>query len=133
MLQEVYLTVWNRAGGFDPVRGSAIAWLSSIARNRAIDWRRSNRATGAEPIEAGAEIADEGLSARDRLLLDEEAQQLLGALDRLEPRTRAAIRSAFFDGLTYVELAARAGVPLGTMKSWVRRGLLRLRDDLDDR
>jgi len=66
------------------------------------------------------------------MLFDERAAQLHRCLDELEQRQRDAIRTAFFDGLTYAELAERDSVPLGTMKSWVRRGLLRLKDCLGD-
>lgn len=130
VLQDIYLTVWNRADGFDATRGSAIAWLSTIARNRSIDWRRANRPYATS--DAGlAEIADDAPSAPDRMLLDERERMLHLCLEELEGRQRSAIRTAFFDGLTYAELAERAAVPLGTMKSWVRRGLLRLRECLD--
>lgn len=132
VLQEVYLTVWNRAGGFDPARGGAIAWLGSIARNRAIDWRRGQHLPPPAPIEAADAIPDAQPTAPERMQLDEEARRMLDALDRLDPRARAAIRSAFFDGLSYAELAQREGIALGTMKSWIRRGLLRLREQLDD-
>ena len=130
VLQDVYLTVWTRASGFDASRGSAIAWLSTIARNRSIDWRRSNRpASTSDDVLAG--IADSAPSAPDMMLLDERERLLHLCLEQLEERQRASIRTAFFDGLTYAELAERAAVPLGTMKSWVRRGLLRLRECLD--
>ena len=129
VLQDVYLTVWTRAAGFDATRGSAIAWLSTIARNRAIDWRRGNRPTTTDDVLAG--IADVAPSAPDMMLLDERERLLHRCIEQLEDRQRASIRTAFFDGLTYAELAERAAVPLGTMKSWVRRGLLRLRECLD--
>lgn len=130
VLQDVYLTVWTRAGGFDATRGSAIAWLSTIARNRSIDWRRAHRPL-ARADEMLAEIADDAPLASDRMLLDERERMLHLCLEALEERQRASIRTAFFDGLTYAELAERAAVPLGTMKSWVRRGLHRLRECLD--
>lgn len=132
VLQEVYLTIWKRAGGFDPGRASPISWLATIARNRAIDWRR---AQGARPMAAIGEAADipaPDLSAPDMLLLDEADRQLHLCLDALDDEQRGAIRTAFFDGITYAELAERRAVPLGTMKSWVRRGLLRLRECLHD-
>lgn len=130
VLQDVYLTVWTRAAGFDASRGSAIAWLSTIARNRSIDWRRTNRPVTTSDAML-AEIADDAPSAPDLMLLDERERALHLCLEDLEERQRTAIRTAFFDGFTYAELAERAAVPLGTMKSWVRRGLLRLRECLD--
>jgi len=130
VLQDVFLTVWMRADGFDPARGSAIAWLATVARNRSIDWRRAN-ARPTAPAEALDGVADPALLASDMLLLDERERLLHFCLDTLETNQRDAIRTAFFDGLTYTELAERIAVPLGTMKSWVRRGLMRLRECLD--
>jgi RNA polymerase sigma-70 factor (ECF subfamily) len=126
VLQEVYLTVWNKAGRFDDVKASPITWLAVIARNKAIDRLRIRRiATG--PIEDASEVRDEHPSALDVLETAEEQQRLAGCLDELDEQQRTMIRSAFLDGATYPELAEREGVPLGTMKSWIRRGLLRLR------
>jgi RNA polymerase sigma-70 factor (ECF subfamily) len=132
VLSDVYLTIWKRAGAFEPGRASPISWLATIARNRAIDWRRASGRTPPTRVEDIADLADDRISAEDSLLADERAHQLYACLDQLEQRQRDAIRTAFFDGLTYAELAARDAVPLGTMKSWVRRGLLRLKDCLGD-
>ena len=130
MLSEVYMTVWKRAGAYEPGRASPISWLATIARNRAIDWRRSARRMPSAPLDEAPDIADDTPSSVEQMLLDERGAQLHLCLDELEEQQRTAIRTAFFDGLTYAELAARQGVPLGTMKSWVRRGLLRLKDCL---
>lgn len=130
VLSDVYMTVWKRAGAFEPGRASPISWLATIARNRAIDWRR---ASGRQIPAAMSEIdnlPDGSVSAEDRMLLDEREASLHLCLDQLEDRQRDAIRTAFFNGLTYAELAEQRSVPLGTMKSWVRRGLLRLKECL---
>ena len=132
VLSEVYLTVWKRAGAYEPGRASPISWLATIARNRAIDWRRSARRTPSAPLDEVPDIADDAPLASDRMLLDEREAKLHLCLDGLEARQRDAIRTAFFEGLTYAELADRRSVPLGTMKSWVRRGLVRLKDCLGD-
>jgi RNA polymerase sigma factor (sigma-70 family) len=132
VLSDVYFTIWKRAGAFEPGRASPISWLATIARNRAIDWRRASGRAPTARIDEIAEIADERISAEESLLLDERSSQLSLCLDQLDERQRNAIRTAFFDGLTYAELASRDAVPLGTMKSWVRRGLLRLKDCLGD-
>ncbi|MGK6322903.1 sigma-70 family RNA polymerase sigma factor [Sphingomonas sp. DT-51] len=133
VLQDVYVQVWRRAGGYEPGRASPITWLATIARHRAIDWRRRQRphapladATGA------AEPVDTSPHADVALLADEERARLVDCLDALEQRPRAAVRTAFFDGVTYAELATREGVPLATMKSLIRRALLRLRACLSD-
>ncbi len=130
VLSDVYMTVWKRAGAYEPGRASPISWLATIARNRAIDWRRSARRVPSAPLDEAPDIADDTPSSVERMLLDEREAQLYLCLEELQQRQRTAIRTAFFDGLTYAELAARQGVPLGTMKSWVRRGLLRLRECL---
>ncbi|HZF94384.1 MAG TPA: sigma-70 family RNA polymerase sigma factor [Allosphingosinicella sp.] len=131
-LQEVYVSVWCRAGSFDPSKASPVTWLAAIARNRAIDrLRASGRPRPAEPIESARDIADTGDDALTQLEAGEERARLNGCVEELETRQASAIRSAFFGGLSYPELAERAEVPLGTMKSWVRRGLLRLRDCLE--
>ncbi|MEO7679072.1 MAG: sigma-70 family RNA polymerase sigma factor [Sphingomonas sp.] len=131
VLHEVYLTVWKRAGAYEPGRASPITWLATIARNRAIDWRRAQGVRRASPIEDAPEIADSAPLASDLLETEETAHHLRHCIDGLEERQRAAIRTAFFDGVTYAELAARQDVPLGTMKSWVRRGLARLKECLE--
>jgi RNA polymerase sigma-70 factor (ECF subfamily) len=127
VLQDVYLTVWQKADAFDAARASPMTWLIAIARNRAIDRLRSSAARRAEPIEAAGEVADPGASAVDWLQSEQERGRLELCLAELEAHQSAAIRAAFIDGLTYETLAARAGVPLGTMKSWIRRALIKLR------
>ncbi len=131
-LQEVYVSVWRRAGTFDPARASPITWLAALARNRAIDrLRASGRPRPAEPIDAAFDIADGGEDALSRLETAESNKRLMGCVEELEARQAEAIRAAFFGGLSYPELAEREAVPLGTMKSWVRRGLLRLKACLE--
>ena len=132
VLSEVYLTIWRRAGAYEPGRASPISWLATIARNRAIDWRRSAGRKVAVTLDEAPEVADPEPSAEERLVMSDEDNRLHLCLDQLEDKQRGAIRTAFFDGLTYAELAEREGVPLGTMKSWVRRGLMRLKDCLSD-
>ncbi|MEO6581029.1 MAG: sigma-70 family RNA polymerase sigma factor [Sphingomicrobium sp.] len=132
VLSEVYLTIWRRAGAFEPGRASPISWLATIARNRAIDWRRSSGRRLAVTMDDAPEVADPEASAEDRMVEGDEGRRLHLCLDELDEKQRGAIRTAFFDGLTYAELAERDGVPLGTMKSWVRRGLIRLKDCLSD-
>jgi RNA polymerase sigma-70 factor (ECF subfamily) len=129
-LQEVYVLVWQKAERFDAARASAITWLATLARNKAID-RLRRRPVTSEGIEAAADVEDERPSAFDLLGQAQDAARLGRCLDELEERTRAAIRAAFLDGATYPELAEREQVPLGTMKSWIRRGLLRLRGCLE--
>ncbi len=132
VLQDVYVTIWKRAGAYEPGRASALAWLGTIARNRAIDSRRALGRRPAVTPEVPPETVDPAPLAFDTLLQSEEDGRLHVCLDELTADQRSAIRTAFFDGLTYVELADERGVPVGTVKSWIRRGLLRLRDCLGD-
>ena len=135
VLQTVYIKVWERAGQFDAARASPITWLATIARNGAIDWRRSVAGRAVRdtlPEQASFAVADDSPLADQSLVAAEDGARLHHCLDELEERSRTSIRAAFFDGSTYAELAERENVPLGTMKSWIRRGLLRLKDCLGD-
>ncbi|SFP54533.1 sigma-70 family RNA polymerase sigma factor [Sphingomonas rubra] len=129
VLHEVYLIVWRRAGAWEPGRASPITWLATIARNRAIDWRRAVRPTAG--LDAADAVADPDIGAEARLVAAGERHTLIDCIGELEERQRGAIRRAFFDGLTYADVAAAAGVPLSTTKSWVRRGLGKLKECLD--
>lgn len=131
VLQEVYSTVWRRAETFDSGRASAVTWLAAIARNRSIDRLRARPTMRPAPIEAVLDLADETPSAEMRLQDAQETRRLYGCLDELEEPHRNAVRGAFLDGFTYEALAQRADVPLGTMKSWIRRSLLKLRACLE--
>ena len=127
-LQDVYVSVWHRAGTFDPARASPITWLATIARNRAIDCLRSlKRSRATEPADAAADLADSAPDAFEQAAAAADSTRLRTCLEELEQRQSEAIRSAFFDGFSYSQLAQRAAVPLGTMKSWVRRGLQQLK------
>ena len=132
VLQEVYVTVWRKAAAFDPARASPMTWLIAIARNRAIDRLRATRPNRRiAPLEAADNVADAAPTADRALEASEESSRLHGCLDTLAERERAALRAAFFDGNTYEELAARMRVPLGTMKSWIRRAMIKLKACLE--
>jgi RNA polymerase sigma-70 factor (ECF subfamily) len=130
VLQDAFVTVWRSAAQFDPAKASAITWLSVVARNKAIDRLRQRRPAG-EDIDAAAEVPDDSPLATAVIEQEDDARRLAHCLEQLEDRSRAMIRAAFLDGASYPELAEREGVPLGTMKSWIRRGLLRLRGCLE--
>ncbi len=132
VLQEVFSTIWHKAHQFDPDRASPIAWLAMIARNKAIDRLRAQPARGAmAPIEFADDIADTGATPLQTAVAADERARLEACLDRLDDRRRSLIRAAFFEGSTYEELAQRIASPLGSVKSWIRRGLLQLRECLD--
>jgi RNA polymerase sigma factor (sigma-70 family) len=132
VLQEVFVTVWRKAASFDPGRASPITWMVAIARNRAIDRLRASAVSRRmEPIESADAVSDPAPAAVERVEMAQQHQRLSRCLAELEARHASAIRAAFLDGTTYEELAARMSVPLGTMKSWIRRGLLKLRACLE--
>ncbi len=132
VLHDVYLTIWKRAGGYEPGRASPISWLATIARNKAIDWLRARGTRTARPIEDAMSVADTAPDQVATIARDQESQRLHDCLEALDDRARDAIRTAFFDGVTYAELAGRKNLPLGTMKSIVRRGLIQLKACVDD-
>jgi RNA polymerase sigma-70 factor (ECF subfamily) len=127
VLQEVYVTVWRKAGDFDAARASPMTWLIAIARNRAIDRLRAAKSRRMDPIDQAQEIADGAPLADDALEMNEDNARLHGCLDRLAQDERTALRGAFFDGSTYEELSERTKIPLGTMKSRIRRAMMKLK------
>ena len=132
VLQEVFATVWRKASQYDAARAGAMTWLGMIARNKAIDRVRGQLQTRrADPLELAENVADPGTSPQQEAQNSAERRRLDECLGRLDARRRSLIRAAFFDGSTYEELAARIGSPLGTVKSWIRRSLLQLRECLE--
>ena len=127
VLQEVYLTVWRKAAGFDEARASPITWLAALARNRAIDRLRANRGRRFDTGLDGVDPPDPASSALEGLEMSQDLRRLEACLSELEDRHAQVMRTAFFDGVTYDALARRLEVPLGTVKGWIRRSLMKLR------
>lgn len=129
-LQNVYMSIWRRGGSFDPARASAMTWLITLTRNQCIDRLRQHREAPLEGSVADT-LADPtpGPSAHGEA--SQQRQRLERCLDTLAAQQKSAIRAAFFSGATYNELAQCEGVPLATMKSWIRRSLIRLRGCLE--
>ncbi len=127
VLQDVYITIWRRADRFDVAKASVMTWLSTIARNRAIDRLRARGPMAyAEQVDE-LEIPDGSVGADALLEAADDRNRLQHCLGELDERTAQVIRTAFFEGVTYEALAARVDAPLGTVKSWIRRGLARLK------
>jgi RNA polymerase sigma-70 factor (ECF subfamily) len=128
LLQEVFVQVWTRADTYNVQLGTPIAWLVRIARNRAIDRLRANtvrtRTVEATPLPPPVETP-EACAA-----MSEQQHAVARALEALPPDQRQLIEYAYFTGLTQSELAARFGLPLGTVKTRVRTGMMTLRRDL---
>lgn len=132
VLQDVYVAVWRKAPQFSPERSSAMTWLAAIARHRAIDRLRVTPAlVSRQTIELAELEADPEATPGARAEADSERSRLDRCLNQLDTRRRSLIRTAFFEGATYEDLAQRTGSPLGSIKSWIRRGLLQLRACLE--
>lgn len=136
VLQDTFITVWTRAAQFPALRTSPLAWLTSIARNRAIDVLRKRKPE--TPLswqdddgqEHQHDVADGSGSPLDQLLTRQADGRLGHCLEQIDAEPRAALKLAYFDGLTHEQLAERIGRPLGTVKAWVRRSLLSLQECL---
>ena len=131
LVQETFLRVWNRVRYFDARKGSIGPWLLAIAHNCAIDYLRS--ACGRHRNVVSFDETDHPALHTDmehEILDSDRARRIRVALNRLSPNQRRAIELSYFGGLSQLEVAARMGHPLGTVKTWVRLALKRLRDDL---
>ncbi len=140
ILQEVYVTLWRAAQSFDGAQSQPLTWLTSIARNRAIDsLRRKQAEPQAQTLLSGN---DEERDVYDTLPSDapgplellaraSDARELAGCVDTLSAPQRQCVALAFYDGCSHAEVAAQIGQPLGTVKSWLRRALIALKGCLD--
>lgn len=129
-VQEVYTRIWLRAGRYDPAKGRGMTWMIAVARNLALD--RLRRRTEDQADEDAAEaLVDQTPTAERRLMAMGEAGRVAQCFDQLEPAKAAAVRGAYLTGLSYLELAARHNVPLNTMRTWLRRSLISLKECLD--
>lgn len=127
VLQEVFVAIWKKSAGFDREKGSAITWMCTVARNRALDHvRRVQLVLSDKPIEEHT-IADGTSSPLSQTQLNNELRRLEDCLDQLDGAHASAIRLAYLDGASREELSERFGVPVGTIKTWLRRNLIKLR------
>ena len=140
VLQEVYVNVWRAAKGFDAAQSQPLTWLTSIARNRAIDSLRraqaqpqlhSGHAHDDEDSDVYDQTADEAAGPLELLSRASDARQLQHCMGALSAPQRQSLALAYYDGLSHAEVAAQMGEPLGTVKSWVRRALQALKACLD--
>jgi RNA polymerase sigma-70 factor (ECF subfamily) len=135
VLLDVYMKAWKYASGYSEKRGSVQAWLLIMARNAAIDRIRARRAqpgTLALEPDKFPEPAAPGATPEEESVLGERRMRVQQVLRELPPEQREALVLAFFAGLTHAELAAKLGEPLGTIKSRIRMGLVRLRGLLEE-
>jgi RNA polymerase sigma-70 factor (ECF subfamily) len=129
--QEVLLAVWRTASRFDETQGSATAWVMTMAHRRAVDRVRSEQATADRHHRFGTrEVEPDYDSVSDTVQTQLEREAVRGCLDSLTDLQRESITLAYYSGCTYREVAERLGQPLGTVKTRMRDGLIRLRDCL---
>jgi RNA polymerase sigma-70 factor, ECF subfamily len=129
VLQESFVRIWRKAHRYDATLGEPLAWMAAVTRRVALDHLRRQRGRS----EAELDERDGAAPASDDPLtgLDLAATDLARCLDRLPPMQRRAILLAYYQGMTHSELASALGAPLGTVKSWVRRGLVGLKECLE--
>lgn len=133
VLQESFVKIWNRADSFDPIRGNALTWMTSIVRNRALDLLRSAHLQAERGSVAYQDLdfshpGDGPEAQADRV---GTTAAVMDCLDQLKEPQRRCILLAYYYGHTHEELAVIVQAPLGTVKAWIRRGIQRLRECLD--
>jgi len=128
-LQEVYVKIWQRADRYVPGGYSPISWLVAVARNHCLDVLRA-RKPQSEDIDMALDVADAGPDPEKAAVESGERARIDSCLDQLDADKADAVRGAYLDGYSYEELSARHNVPLNTMRTWLRRSLLKLRECL---
>jgi RNA polymerase sigma-70 factor (ECF subfamily) len=129
-LQEIYIKVWQRASAFAVTTGTPTSWLAAIARNQAIDILRSRKPV-ADELDSAYDLADGELNPEEQTVIRDEGRRIDTCMEQLEADRAVAVRRAYVEGLSYQELAEQFGVPLNTMRTWLRRSLLKLRECME--
>ncbi len=141
ILQEIYVSIWHAAKAFDPLRSQPMTWLTSIARNRAIDSLRRRKAEVAtvssnvvrddgEEVDRLAELPSDAAGPLELLQRAAEARAVTHCMQQLSAEQQQCMALTYYQGLSHAEVAEHLAQPLGTVKSWVRRALLALKDCL---
>jgi RNA polymerase sigma-70 factor, ECF subfamily len=128
-IQEIYIKVWQRADRYVPGTTSPISWLVAVARNHALDIVRARRPTTDE-LDLAMEMPDDGPNPERAAETSQDNALIEKCLATLEPEKAEAVRGAYLDGYSYEELAQKYSVPLNTMRTWLRRSLIKLRECL---
>ncbi|WP_296721633.1 sigma-70 family RNA polymerase sigma factor [Erythrobacter sp.] len=128
VVHEVYLKAWNRATSYDQTKGSPMAWLTRIARNSAIDWIRAHKRRPTTGDDELIFVADQSETAEEMLIRVEQSDNVRQQVENLASADANLIRSAYLRGMTYSEVANETGLPLGTVKTRIRRGLRMMRE-----
>ena len=131
VLQEAFISIWQHAGDYNAGLAAPLTWMTAIVRNRCLDWlRRPKHETTSDDETLFESIPDDALGPLERLVQSAVSKSLFSCLQRLAARERQTIALAFLHGLTHAELADHLKEPLGTVKTYVRRGLAQLKDCL---
>jgi RNA polymerase sigma-70 factor (ECF subfamily) len=132
IVQDVFTQAWRQSNRYSESRGSVIAWLLTVTRSRALDRLRGRRSRpeAQSETEPMVDIADAAATPDERFAWAARAERVQAALEALPFLQRLVIELAFYEGLTHSEIAARLEQPLGTVKTRIRQGLLKLRDEL---
>ncbi|MBD8066906.1 sigma-70 family RNA polymerase sigma factor [Devosia sp. PTR5] len=128
-IQEVYIKIWQRADRYVAGNTSPISWLVAVARNHALDIVRARRPQ-ADDLDVAADIPDAAPDPERRMQSSEDGERIEHCLSILEADRADAVRGAYLDGYSYEELAQRHAVPINTMRTWLRRSLIKLRECL---
>ncbi|TAL89732.1 MAG: sigma-70 family RNA polymerase sigma factor [Candidimonas sp.] len=128
VLQDSFITVWNKAASYNPASSAPLTWLTNIVRNRSIDWLRGadNRCDELDDLTLG-ELPSLEQTPLEQLLQADNAHHLGDCLGQLSAQQRQSIVLAYYHGLSHDEISTQIGSPLGTIKSWIRRGLSQLK------
>jgi RNA polymerase sigma-70 factor (ECF subfamily) len=130
VLQDAFVNIWQHASQFDGAKSAPMTWMTTIVRNRCLDWlRRPQQAEHSDEAEL-EKVVDETLGPLERLMQTATVRSIFSCFKSLTAAERQTITLAFFHGLTHSELARHLRQPLGTVKSCVRRGLMRLKECL---
>jgi RNA polymerase sigma-70 factor, ECF subfamily len=127
-IQEIYVRIWHNAARYQVNGLSPMTWLITVARNLAIDRLRARRRS--EPLDEAAELADLTPGPEALAIAASERGRIAECMKTLDPDRADAVRRAYVEGEAYAELAARYGLPLNTVRTWLRRSLLKLRECL---
>jgi RNA polymerase sigma-70 factor (ECF subfamily) len=131
VMQESYLRIWRSAGQFDPLRATPITWMVAIARNHAIDLLRRRAEASIEDEPEAMDLAAGNPDPSARREVSEELQRLLACIGRLSPTRQRLVLLAYYNGWSRERLGAELETPVSTIKTWLRRSLLEIRECLD--
>jgi RNA polymerase sigma-70 factor (ECF subfamily) len=129
-LQDIYIRIWNKADSYAVTGHSPMTWLITVARNLAIDRLRSRKAAAGTHLDAAADIPDQTPGPEAHAIAASTRRQMEACLKELVPAHAGAVEAAYLHGSTYQDLAERYNVPLNTIRTWLRRSLIKLKDCL---